>query len=371
MRADEAFSALVGRIYDCALDSGLWPDVLGEITEAVNGRMGDLSVYDPVKGTGQITAFYNWPDDLRALALANFATSPASSTLLTSPLMQPLCTSRAFDIEAFHASRYWQTCFAGRGYYDYLVTGLTRDMSQASVWGIMGGEERGPFGDEDLELARLLSPHIRRSVAIAAVLGYQRIQAGALQAALDALSTAALIVEPAGRIRFANAAAAAEMARGSLVRESRGRLVGHAPDAARLVAEITATGASRHQRGRDAILREAGGRTLHATWASLDQVEEELGSPTLLLLREPDAELTTPLTAAHTVYQLTPGETQVLAQVLNGYSLAEIAEILGVARSTAKSHLDAIYRKTNTNRQSELVRVVMGLSSPLRPGAER
>jgi DNA-binding CsgD family transcriptional regulator len=56
----------------------------------------------------------------------------------------------------------------------------------------------------------------------------------------------------------------------------------------------------------------------------------------------------------------------VLAQVLNGHTLAEAAEILGVARSTVKSHLDVIYRKTNTHRQADLVRLVMGLTSPLR-----
>ncbi len=42
------------------------------------------------------------------------------------------------------------------------------------------------------------------------------------------------------------------------------------------------------------------------------------------------------------------------------------AEMLGIARSTVKSHLDAIYGKTGTNRQSELVKLVMSLSSPLR-----
>ena len=56
-----------------------------------------------------------------------------------------------------------------------------------------------------------------------------------------------------------------------------------------------------------------------------------------------------------------------LAQVLNGHTLAEAAAILGVARSTVKSQLDAIYRKTNTHRQADLVRLVMSLTSPLRP----
>jgi DNA-binding CsgD family transcriptional regulator/PAS domain-containing protein len=367
MKPDEAFSALIGRIYDCALDTSLWPDVLGEITHAVNGRMGDLTVANPLTGRFQLAAAYNWPDDVREVAAKSFAISPAAPAALTFPLMEPFTSSRALDIEAFHNSRYWQLCYAGRGYYDYLVTGLTRNVTQVSSWGVVGGEERGPFGDEDLELARLLSPHIRRAVTITDLLGYQRVHTGTLRAALDALSAAAIIVEQDGRIHYANGAAQTELASGSLVRESKGRLVGQTPETLKLIGEVTASGSPRHQRGRDVLLKDATGRTLHATWATLDQAEEELGSPTLLLLREPEAELNTPLAAAHSLYHLTTGETQVLAQVLNGHSLTELAEILGVARSTAKSQLDAIFRKTNTNRQADLVRLVMSLTSPLRP----
>jgi DNA-binding CsgD family transcriptional regulator/PAS domain-containing protein len=367
MRPDEAFSTLVGRIYHCALDSARWPEALREIATVLRGCMADLSVFDPVRGTGHFAAFYDWPDSVRELAMANFALNPAASALLTGPLMQPHRTSRDLDIQAFHNSRYWQTCFAGRGYYDYLVTGLTRDMSRASVWGVMGGEDRGAFDDEDVELARLLSPHIRRCIEITGLLEYRRVEAGTLQAALNALSASALIVDEAGRIRFANTAAQAELTGGSLLRESKGRLVGQTSEARRLLGEITPVRSAPHQRGRDVILKEASGRTFHLTWAKLDRVAEEIGSPTLLLMREPHAELKTPLSAAHDLFHLTPGETQVLAQVLGGRSLADAADVLGVARSTAKSHLDAIYRKTGTNRQNELVRLVMSLASPMRP----
>ena len=61
MTPDEAASALIGRIYDCALDTTLWPEVLGEITAAVNGRMGDLSVSTLSPGTFSSLRLYNWP----------------------------------------------------------------------------------------------------------------------------------------------------------------------------------------------------------------------------------------------------------------------------------------------------------------------
>ncbi len=121
--------------------------------------------------------------------------------------------------------------------------------------------------------------------------------------------------------------------------------------------------------GLDAFLTDASGRTLHVTWAGLEQAGEEIGSPVLLLLCEPEAALTTRLASAASLYQLTTAEIQVLGQVLQGNALADVADvadILGLARSTVKTHLDAIYRKTQTNRQAELVSRIMSLATPLR-----
>ncbi|WP_262272418.1 helix-turn-helix transcriptional regulator [Microvirga yunnanensis] len=364
MEPDRELSDLIGRIYDCALDGSLWPDVLARITEALDGVMADLSVVDPLAGNGRVTAFHNWPQDVLELAMAHFSITPARGAILTFPLLEPMCTSRHLDIVAFHNSRYWKTCFAGRGYYDYLVTGLSRNVSRLSGWGVVGAESRGAFGDRDIELARLLSPHIQRALNISGALDDRRVEAGTLRGALDALAAAAVIVEPGGRIRFTNAVAQAELARGNLFRETKGRLIGTTAEASRLLAGLR--GVDGHQRGRDALLADPAGRTVHVTWAILEQVGEELGSPILILLRQPEPDLATPVSVATSAFRLTRAETQVLAHVLEGHTLAEVAGILGVARSTVKSHLEAIYAKTGTRRVPELVRRAVGLVPPLR-----
>jgi DNA-binding CsgD family transcriptional regulator len=285
---------------------------------------------------------------------------------LTAPLCQPLCSTRDIDIEGFHNSRYWQTCFADGDYYDYLLAVITRTTTSFGSWGVLGDKARGPFSDEDLELARLLSPHIRRSVAISGMLGNQRVEASTVKSALNALASGALILEPQGTIRLVNPPAQAELARGTILRDSRNRLIGVTPEAAQLVARLSGGTGVRSNRGHDILLKDAAGRALQASWVELDQGGEDLGGPTLLLLREPDAELASPLSIAAGYYHLTTRETQTLAQVLNGHTLAEAAAILGVARSTVKSQLDAIYRKTSTHRQADLVRLVVSLTSPLR-----
>ncbi len=61
-------------------------------------------------------------------------------------------------------------------------------------------------------------------------------------------------------------------------------------------------------------------------------------------------------------FGLTAAEARVLVDLVNGASLADIAEDRDLTRNTIKTQLNQIFRKTLTNRQADLVKVV--LSSP-------
>jgi DNA-binding CsgD family transcriptional regulator/PAS domain-containing protein len=366
MTPDTPCAGLIGRIYDCALDAALWPDLLAELTDALGGLMSDIGVYDPRTGVARLTIQHNWPRDLAEMAEVYYRSNPAHAARPLLPLLEPHTTARDFGTETFHNSCFWQLCFAGRGCHDYLATGLAREAGCVTGFGVVGGEARGDFGEEDVALARLVAPHIKRCLRIAGALGYLEMTAGTLRAALDALADAALIIDPDGTIRYRNAAAEDELGRHRLFREAGGRLVGTTGKATKLLAELSACSRARHQNGRDALLEDPAGRAIHITWAALERAGEEIGSPVLMLLRQPQRDMQKPVFAATRVFGLTAAEAQVLGQVLAGHKLAAGAASLGVARSTAKSHLDAIYRKTNTHRQAELVSLALGLASPLR-----
>src|SRR3954454_9076523 len=140
MKSHQEFSDLVGRIYDCALDTTLWTEVLGEITDAVGGVMADLVISHPLERKQAFAALYNWPDDLPALAMANAPINPGLPLGLTAPLCHVFCSSRDLDIEAFHRSRFWQACYAGRGLYDYVVAPVTRTITSFATWGVVGSD---------------------------------------------------------------------------------------------------------------------------------------------------------------------------------------------------------------------------------------
>jgi DNA-binding CsgD family transcriptional regulator len=56
-----------------------------------------------------------------------------------------------------------------------------------------------------------------------------------------------------------------------------------------------------------------------------------------------------------TAFGLTPAEARLAAIIATGISLEKAAEDLGICHETARSQLKAVFAKTNTHRQSELV----------------
>jgi DNA-binding CsgD family transcriptional regulator len=60
-----------------------------------------------------------------------------------------------------------------------------------------------------------------------------------------------------------------------------------------------------------------------------------------------------------TFYGLTPAEQRVAQAILEGYRLDEAANKLAISRNTARTHMKRIFAKTNTARQTDLIRLLL------------
>jgi DNA-binding CsgD family transcriptional regulator len=67
-------------------------------------------------------------------------------------------------------------------------------------------------------------------------------------------------------------------------------------------------------------------------------------------------------TTLRTLFDLTQAEQRLTKLILKGYRLDEAARHLGISINTARTHMKRIYAKTNTARQTDLVRLF--LTSP-------
>jgi DNA-binding CsgD family transcriptional regulator len=64
-------------------------------------------------------------------------------------------------------------------------------------------------------------------------------------------------------------------------------------------------------------------------------------------------------------FGLTPTELRVLLAVAEVGGVPDIAEALGVAETTVKTHLTSLFEKTGVRRQADLVKIVAAFADPL------
>jgi len=69
-----------------------------------------------------------------------------------------------------------------------------------------------------------------------------------------------------------------------------------------------------------------------------------------------------PLELLHGLFDLTPAEATLARALCEGVQIGAFAKSMGVKRDTIKKRLDAIFQKTGVRRQSDLVRLLLGLS---------
>jgi DNA-binding CsgD family transcriptional regulator len=67
------------------------------------------------------------------------------------------------------------------------------------------------------------------------------------------------------------------------------------------------------------------------------------------------------------LYELTPTEAALAIDLASGRTLAQAAKAREVSVNTVRTHLRAVFQKTGTRRQSELVRLL--LTGPASLGA--
>jgi DNA-binding CsgD family transcriptional regulator len=66
------------------------------------------------------------------------------------------------------------------------------------------------------------------------------------------------------------------------------------------------------------------------------------------------------------LYGLTGGELRVLLALSQGLGAKEAADMLGISEPTVRTHLHRMFSKTDTPRQSDLLRLLQNSTPPIR-----
>jgi len=86
-----------------------------------------------------------------------------------------------------------------------------------------------------------------------------------------------------------------------------------------------------------------------------------LGARTLLTLTDLDCKVIPPTDVLSQTFGLSPAEARLAGLIVTGISLERAADELGIARETARNQLKAVFSKTDTHRQGELIALLARL----------
>jgi DNA-binding CsgD family transcriptional regulator/PAS domain-containing protein len=297
----------------------------------------------------------------------------------TRAIDEPLSPWRDLDGAAILASRYYQEWAKPQGLIDSISVPLMRTADRWADIGLGRSETVGLITEREVRLLRLLAPHLRRVVAISDLIDMKSLQAKALTETLDVIAAGVVLVGKDGSIVHANRAAERMFERGGPIRSANGRLAGGdsrtnaelqgvIAEAAREEAQLGAAGIGMMLAGSDGSLG-----TAHVLPLARGDRRTRLDPRALaaVFVASSDAPPQVDLGPIAKAYGLTPAETAFLAQVALGWSVAEAAAHLGVARTTAKTHMSRILAKTGTRRQPALMSLIQRLAPAIVSTARR
>ncbi|MEP9397771.1 helix-turn-helix transcriptional regulator [Mesorhizobium sp. KR2-14] len=372
----QRLSEIIGLVYDCALDPGRWDDTLDEIRALFRCHNAQLIMFDldqrcpTLRKSVGIDPYWLERQLEYAAEVADWERLPLATAW---PLDEPQVLSRHLPQELRQSSRYLAEWGAPQGIVDSMALVLMRSPSRHAQIGLGRHASVGLVSEREVELGRLLVPHVRRAVTISDILDVQSLEAEAAREVFDTLRAGVVLTDGKARILHANAAAEAMLRAGRPIRSTGGTIQANVASAttelhaaidlaARNEAEIGTTGLAVRltNAGHAPVL---GSVLPMRAGAARRRLEPRAVAAVFINPIGNDANGAEAMAVA---FDFTRMETRVLTSLLAGRTLVQSAAELGIALTTAKTHLGNIFVKTGVSRQAELVRLAAQIASPAR-----
>lgn len=214
------------------------------------------------------------------------------------------------------------------------------------------------------ERLTLLAPGLK---ALAAALFVQRAgkeRLASYQSALDRSELAILLIGCDSKLLFANTQADRLLEAGEyLRRKGDGISARDLADAIKLQVAIEHVCAGDGQAREDPVVALKRRHPLRPLLVCVSPVslerDDRCDAGAILRVIDPDRELQVLLEPICGHYRLSPVETRLACQLAKGATMEAAAASLRIKPQTARSYLKQIFLKTDTNRQSELIRLLL------------
>ncbi|NIF85911.1 LuxR family transcriptional regulator [Comamonas sp. Tr-654] len=360
----DAMSQLIAALYESAMAPQHWKVFLELLRSCANGNYASLVVRDPHgENVGWVISATGGRSEV----------IPYDPYAQWSPFLgiakdQVLTLRDVMTESEWHSCRYYTDWCKGVDIEHILAVDVMTDNGCSYGWRITRPASAGAFESRQLDLVRMLVPHLKRVLNMQLNLHRDRQVISLYGRATAQLMMGVVILDQAGKMIEANPAATTILNLGDGIRVNNGALEAvYANDNRKLQRLIRdALLSPRLERASMtegmSITRQSG----QLNWGvvvqsiSADEWTEGKQRPSVaVFLRDTTGKAEPPVKLTQQLFHLTPAETAVATHLSNGMSLEEAAQALGIKPNTARAHLRSIFSKTGVRRQTELVRLFL------------
>jgi DNA-binding CsgD family transcriptional regulator len=361
-------SAVIGDIYDAAIDPTLWRQVLGRICAFIGGSSAVLYWHDAATERSEVLHLFNDNPTYTRLYFEKYL--PMNPMFPAATFVDAGVVTTDEDImpaSELVKTRFYKEWVQPQGIVSALAVNLEKGVTRTSLINVRTAV---PANQQMRHRLGLLVPHLQRAVAIGRMFDQSKAVEQALAQTLDHVEAAVVLVSASAEIIFANDNAKRMLADATLVRKEGKELSAVAPEANHTLRSIFVSAeegdASVGVRGvaiplTDALNERWFAHVLPLTSGRRQQTGDNYAAVAAVFIRKTPPNALSPLEGIAKLYKLTAGEVRVLDAILKVNGIRTVADFLGLSQATVKTHLHNLFRKTRTKRQSDLVKLVAGI----------
>jgi DNA-binding CsgD family transcriptional regulator/PAS domain-containing protein len=364
---EQQFSRILDAVYDTVTSFDRWQDALERIGEAFGCSYAGLIDRNLNTMEGRAVAF-----GVDAAGQREYFDVWSTRDILR----QWTPAYRAGMVETDHdilprkdllASDYYNGFMKPRDMHAVMRMTLVAEPGYRRIISMSRPASLGDYDRDDLDQCRRLMPHLQRAARVMQRVEESNVTLSGFSGVLEQSPTGVLLLDRTGKLLFTNRAARTMAATndGFTLRNDGIKAVNQAEDGAlqRLIAAATGR-LARPEAPRGGVMRlsrKSGKPAFALAGAPLhgDAFSAETAPAAFILIT--DAASGAPKPLLRELFGLTDAEARVAERLMQGDTPEQAAITLGVKTSTARWHLAALYRKTGTNRQAQLVRLLMSV----------
>jgi len=366
---------IVGSIYEASYDSSQWAPVLLRVAKLTNSSSAALIFRDETYPRANFVHSYGIPAKLFRRYLLRYIHLDPFFELVVKKLPNGTVSADHLLVSSREELREISTEF----YDDFMIpndfyhiggAGLLKDGDRMAAIAIQRKKEMGAWSDEELEKLSALTEHFQRAFRIHREFTRLRIQEYAVYAMFDQLVIGLILLDTNAKPVYTNPTAKSIIKTHPALKIQAGKLSTSKYDDAKKLASLISNAVDNDDdidtmRGGVLGLRHPDS-TLPLLLLAIPVSDLKVafestveGAHVALFISDPERSQPISAEALIETFDLTKAEAGVTVSLINGLSPKEIAHNKSVSTNTIRTQLKSIFRKTCTNSQADLVRLLL------------